>query len=192
MVAAMGLPYQPRAGDIFICEFPTCFEAPEMVKTRAVIVVSPRVAGRGSDLATVVPISEPLPTFAVIITAEYRPVCCQGSCRQQARTDGRSATCCTRSVFVACARWNAVVEPATGIVTTSIRVSISPPCVRSGARSPRESDLMCRCKGRRRPFVHRLPLMLKARKTMAPPKRGRILRAEQACHRLAGPASVTT
>ncbi|MCC8362251.1 type II toxin-antitoxin system PemK/MazF family toxin [Lysobacter sp. A6] len=53
----MGLPYQPRAGDILMCEFPACFDAPEMTKTRPVIVVSPRLSGRMFSLATVVPIS---------------------------------------------------------------------------------------------------------------------------------------
>ena len=61
MVAAMALPHQPRAGDIVICEFPDCFEAPEMTKTRAVIVVSPRLPGRSSELVTVVPISRSQP-----------------------------------------------------------------------------------------------------------------------------------
>lgn len=53
----MGLPYQPRAGDIFMCEFPSCFDVPEMTKTRPVIVVSPRLPGRSPTLVTVVPIS---------------------------------------------------------------------------------------------------------------------------------------
>ena len=61
MVASMGLPCQPRAGDIVMCEFPDCFDAPEMTKTRAVIVVSPRLAGRSSELVTVVPISRSQP-----------------------------------------------------------------------------------------------------------------------------------
>ena len=56
----MGLLYPPRAGDIVMCEFPVCFDAPEMIKTRAVIVVSPRLPGR-RGLAAVVPISRTAP-----------------------------------------------------------------------------------------------------------------------------------
>jgi len=53
---AMPLRYQPRPGDIFMCAFPECFDVPEMVKTRPVIVVSPQLPGR-RDLVCVVPIS---------------------------------------------------------------------------------------------------------------------------------------
>jgi uncharacterized protein YifN (PemK superfamily) len=56
----MALPYQPRAGTIVMCEFPACFDAPEMLKTRAVIVVSPFLRGR-RDLAAVVPLSHSAP-----------------------------------------------------------------------------------------------------------------------------------
>jgi uncharacterized protein YifN (PemK superfamily) len=61
----LALLYQPRAGDIFMCEFPACFDVPEMVKTRPVIVVSPRLAGR-RELVGIVPIShsEPDPMCA--------------------------------------------------------------------------------------------------------------------------------
>lgn len=56
----MALTFPPSPGDIFMCEFPACFSAPEMVKTRPVIVVSPRLQGR-RDLAAVVPISNSAP-----------------------------------------------------------------------------------------------------------------------------------
>ncbi|MGA7438778.1 MAG: type II toxin-antitoxin system PemK/MazF family toxin [Luteibacter sp.] len=46
----------PKAGAILMCDYPSCFVPPEMVKTRPVIVVGPALPGR-SDLVTVVPIS---------------------------------------------------------------------------------------------------------------------------------------
>lgn len=56
----MALRFPPNPGAIFMCEFPPCFSAPEMVKTRAVIVVSPKLHGR-ADLVGVVPISNTCP-----------------------------------------------------------------------------------------------------------------------------------
>lgn len=58
---AMALSYFPRQGEILICDFSTGFRAPEMVKKRPVIIISPRA--RTSRLVTVVPLSstEPRP-----------------------------------------------------------------------------------------------------------------------------------
>ncbi|HZX77317.1 type II toxin-antitoxin system PemK/MazF family toxin [Lysobacter sp.] len=56
----MALRFKPKVGDILMCEFPVCFKAPEMIKSRAVIVVSPQLQGR-PDLAAVVPISNTPP-----------------------------------------------------------------------------------------------------------------------------------
>lgn len=57
----MALRYAPKVGEILMCEFPACFVAPEMVKTRPVVVVSPRLIGR-DQLVAVVPISNTCPT----------------------------------------------------------------------------------------------------------------------------------
>jgi uncharacterized protein YifN (PemK superfamily) len=51
----------PKAGAILMCDYPSCFVAPEMVKARPVIVVSPVLPGR-SGLVTVVPISGSRPS----------------------------------------------------------------------------------------------------------------------------------
>jgi mRNA interferase MazF len=44
-----------------MCDYPSCFVEPEMVKVRPVIVISPALPGR-SGLVTVVPISGSSPT----------------------------------------------------------------------------------------------------------------------------------
>ena len=56
------LSFHPKPGDILLCRFPECLKAPEMVKVRPVVVVSPRIAGRAA-LVCVVPLSttEPEP-----------------------------------------------------------------------------------------------------------------------------------
>jgi mRNA interferase MazF len=51
----MAISYHPRAGQVLICDF-AGFRLPEMVKTRPVIVISPRLPQR-SEIVTVVPIS---------------------------------------------------------------------------------------------------------------------------------------
>lgn len=56
----MALQYPPKVGQILVCQYPPCFEEPEMVKKRSVVVISPKFPGR-SDLATVVPISATAP-----------------------------------------------------------------------------------------------------------------------------------
>lgn len=57
----MPLNFHPGAGAIVICDFSTGFRAPEMIKVRPVVVISPR--RRRGLLATVIPLSstEPIP-----------------------------------------------------------------------------------------------------------------------------------
>lgn len=57
----MALFHPPKVGAIILCMFPDELSAPEMVKTRPVAVVSPRIPGR-HELATVVPLSTQEPT----------------------------------------------------------------------------------------------------------------------------------
>lgn len=52
----MPLQYHPHPGDILLCDFGTGFVAPEMVKRRPVIIVSPRLRRR-AGLVAVVPLS---------------------------------------------------------------------------------------------------------------------------------------
>lgn len=56
----MPITFHPRRGDILICDFDTGFQAPEMVKIRPVVVVSPRRRS-GPGLCTVVPLSSTAP-----------------------------------------------------------------------------------------------------------------------------------
>ena|SRR6218665_159468 len=56
----MPLMYYPRPGEIFICDYPKDMRVPEMVKTRPVVVISPRLRGRG-NLITIVPLSATKP-----------------------------------------------------------------------------------------------------------------------------------
>lgn len=60
----MGLQYHPEQGTILICDFQG-LKAPEMIKKRPVVVISPRLRHRG-NLCTVVPLStsEPAPVAA--------------------------------------------------------------------------------------------------------------------------------
>lgn len=52
----MPLTYYPAPGEIVLCNYGTGFVAPEMVKLRPVVVVSPRLRRR-ADLVAVVPLS---------------------------------------------------------------------------------------------------------------------------------------
>ncbi|WP_336940831.1 type II toxin-antitoxin system PemK/MazF family toxin [Vibrio cholerae] len=56
------LRFHPKKGTILCCDFSEGFKAPEMVKIRPVIVVTPQLPGR-VDLCTIVPLStvEPQP-----------------------------------------------------------------------------------------------------------------------------------
>ncbi len=55
-----GINWQPQAGQILICHFGLGFRAPEMIKTRPVMVVSPKVAP-WTKLCIVLPISSRAP-----------------------------------------------------------------------------------------------------------------------------------
>ncbi|MES1947443.1 hypothetical protein C84B14_08842 [Salinisphaera sp. C84B14] len=57
----MTLMFHPDQGTVLICDFSTGFKAPEMVKKRPVVIVSPR-RRQGSPLYTVVPLSTTPPT----------------------------------------------------------------------------------------------------------------------------------
>lgn len=58
----MPLNYYPSQGEVVWCNYASGFVAPEMIKPRPVVIISPRLRRR-SDLATVVPLSttEPEP-----------------------------------------------------------------------------------------------------------------------------------
>lgn len=58
----MALLQPPRVGAVVLCKFPEGLAAPEMIKTRPVVVISPRIPGR-HNLASIVPLSttEPRP-----------------------------------------------------------------------------------------------------------------------------------
>ena len=72
---AMPLPFFPRAGQVLMCDF-NGFVAPEMVKTRPVIVVSPRLPYR-SEIVAIVPISLTPPKhhlpFCYKLSKNYHP-----------------------------------------------------------------------------------------------------------------------
>ena len=59
----MALSYYPSPGEIVLCDYGTGFVAPEMVKLRPVVIVSPRLRKRG-NLVTVVPLSTTAPNPA--------------------------------------------------------------------------------------------------------------------------------
>lgn len=69
------LNFYPRAGQILVCRFDG-FREPEMVKTRPIIVVSPKLPYR-SDIVCVVPISTTAPMhdlpFVVRLSKNYHP-----------------------------------------------------------------------------------------------------------------------
>lgn len=56
----MALQFHPNPGAIVICDYSSGFKAPEMVKRRLAVVISPRLRRR-SDLCTVVPLSTTAP-----------------------------------------------------------------------------------------------------------------------------------
>jgi len=56
----MAITFYPDHGTILMCDFNTGFKAPEMVKKRPVVVVSPR--RNNSQLCTIVPLSTVPPT----------------------------------------------------------------------------------------------------------------------------------
>ncbi|MCB2262482.1 MAG: type II toxin-antitoxin system PemK/MazF family toxin, partial [Candidatus Thiosymbion ectosymbiont of Robbea hypermnestra] len=56
----MALTFHPRPGMVLICDFNTGFKAPEMIKRRPVVVISPRPR-RSNQLCTIVPLSTTVP-----------------------------------------------------------------------------------------------------------------------------------
>ena len=56
----MAITFHPRPGQILLCDFSKGFEAPEMVKKRPVVVLTPNMDGR-DNLATVVALSSARP-----------------------------------------------------------------------------------------------------------------------------------
>lgn len=56
----MPLYYQPHPGTLWMCDFNTGFVAPEMVKVRPAVVISPRPQ-RMINLCTIVPLSTAVP-----------------------------------------------------------------------------------------------------------------------------------
>lgn len=57
---AGGIKWQPKAGQILVCNFGLGFQRPEMIKIRPVIVISPKVSP-WNKLCTVLPISSRAP-----------------------------------------------------------------------------------------------------------------------------------
>lgn len=72
----MAIGFYPRAGQLLMCDF-TGFVAPEMVKPRPVVVVSPRLPYR-SEIVAIVPISLTAPIhgepFVVRLSKNYHPL----------------------------------------------------------------------------------------------------------------------
>jgi uncharacterized protein YifN (PemK superfamily) len=60
----MPLQYHPTIGSILVCDFNKGFVAPEMVKRRPVIVISPQIAAR-HRLCTIIPISTEPPKLVM-------------------------------------------------------------------------------------------------------------------------------
>lgn len=56
----MPLTFHPHPGTVLICDFNTGFIAPEMIKRRPVVVISPRPR-RSNQLCTIVPLSTTAP-----------------------------------------------------------------------------------------------------------------------------------
>lgn len=59
----MALSYYPTPGEIALCNYGTGFVAPEMVKLRPAVIVSPRLRKKG-NLVAVVPLSTTAPSPA--------------------------------------------------------------------------------------------------------------------------------
>jgi mRNA interferase MazF len=62
-VSQMPISFHPRAGQVLVCNFDG-FKEPEMVKTRPVIVISPKLPNR-ADLVAIIPISVTEPTLGL-------------------------------------------------------------------------------------------------------------------------------
>ena len=73
----MALTFHPRPGQILICNFAKGFKKPELVKRRPVVVLTPRIDGRG-DLVTVVGLSsirpDPIRDFHCLLPKASLPM----------------------------------------------------------------------------------------------------------------------
>jgi Uncharacterized protein conserved in bacteria len=56
----MAISFHPSPGQIFVCDYDTGFQQPEMVKRRLCVVITPRLRSR-NGLCTVVPLSTTAP-----------------------------------------------------------------------------------------------------------------------------------
>ena len=79
----MPLPFQPPPGTIWMCDFNTGFKAPEMVKRRPVVVISPSPK-RMTHLCTVVPLSTVVPVPVEPFHHQMNPRSLTGLHRTQA------------------------------------------------------------------------------------------------------------
>jgi mRNA interferase MazF len=72
----MAIQFHPRAGQVLMCDF-TGFQIPEMVKTRPVVVVSPRLPYR-SYIVAIVPLSTTEPKhnlpYCYRLSKNYNPL----------------------------------------------------------------------------------------------------------------------
>ncbi len=66
----MSLTFHPKPGMVLMCDFNTGFIAPEMIKKRPVVVISPRPR-RSNQLCTIVPLSTTRP---VPVEAHHHPM----------------------------------------------------------------------------------------------------------------------
>ena len=69
----MTIQFYPRSGQILVCDFKD-FQAPEMIKIRPVIVVSPRLPYR-SEIVTIVPISTSPPRHTLKFVVQLSKNC---------------------------------------------------------------------------------------------------------------------
>lgn len=67
----MALKFHPNPGAVLLCDYQTGFVAPEMVKVRPVVVITPRLRNRAS-LCTVVPLSTTAPEHIEAYHCEIR------------------------------------------------------------------------------------------------------------------------
>jgi len=70
----MAIQYPVSPGTIVICDYSTGFRAPEMVKRRAAVVISPRLHRR-DGLCTVVPLSRTPPDYPVLYQCRIELAC---------------------------------------------------------------------------------------------------------------------
>ena len=74
----MPLTFHPHPGMVPICGINTGFKAPEMIKRRPVVVISPRPRGL-NPLCTIVPLSTTAPNTVEPFHYRMDPRSCRGS-----------------------------------------------------------------------------------------------------------------